>query len=198
MLIPHAVSPRHSAGFSVVELLVVLSVVGILAAVAGPGMAAWVRDSRLTAASESLANGLRMAREEAIRRSHGVVFTTTNDTPGLASAAVAGGRNWALYQIPRATETLDYLRGGSLLEGGAGTTVTGPAAVCFNSLGRRVANAATGVAAATCEIGADPMFATYTVTQADSSRSVRITISLNGQVRSCDPAAAGGTVNACP
>ena len=108
-------------------------------------MTAWVRDSRLTAASESLTNGLRMAREEAIRRSHGVVFTTTNDSPGLTSAAVAGGRNWAVHQVPRATETLDYLRGGSLLEGGGGTSVTGPAAVCFNSLGRRVANAATGV-----------------------------------------------------
>ena len=51
---------------------------------------------------------------------------------------------------------------------------------------------------ATCEIGADPMFATFTLTQAGSSRSVRITISLNGQVRSCDPAAAAATVNACP
>lgn len=195
---PHAAPRRHTGGFSVVELLVVLAVVGILAAVAGPGMAAWVRDSRLTAASESLANGLRMAREEAIRRSHGVVFTTTNDTPGAASAAATGGSNWALHQIPRATETVDYLRGGSLLEGGAGTTVAGPAAVCFNSLGRRVANAATGVTGATCTIGADPMFTTFTVTQAGSSRTVRITISLNGQVRACDPAAAAGTVNACP
>jgi len=188
----------RNTGFTVIELLVVVAVVGLLAAVAGPGMAAWVRDSRLTAASESLTNGLRMAREEAIRRSHGVVFTTTDDSPGLTSAAVAGGRNWAVHQVPRATETLDYLRGGFLLEGGGGTTVTGPAAVCFNSLGRRVANAATGVSGATCEIGADPMFATFTLTQAGSSRSVRITISLNGQVRSCDPAAAGGTVNACP
>ena len=115
-----------NAGFTVIELLVVVAVVGLLAAVAGPGMAAWVRDSRLTAASESLTNGLRMAREEAIRRSHGVVFTTTNDSPGLTSAAVAGGRNWAVHQVPRATETLDYLRGGFLLEGGGGTTVTGP------------------------------------------------------------------------
>lgn len=187
-----------SSGFSVIELLVVLAVAGIIAAVAGPGMAAWIRDSRLTAASESLANGLRMAREEAIRRSHAVVFSTTNDNPGVGSTAVAGGSNWAVHQVPRATEALDYLRGGSLRESGAGTTVTGPAAVCFNSLGRRVANAATGVAGATCEIGADPLFATYTLTQAGSSRSVRITISLNGQVRSCDPAAAAGSVNACP
>ena len=63
----HPLTHRH-AGFTLVELMVALAVMGTLLAVGIPNMTTWVVANKARAASEFYAEGLSMARREAITR----------------------------------------------------------------------------------------------------------------------------------
>ena len=75
-----------TAGFTLVELMVTLAVVGILAAVAVPAMTSLIAGNRLAGATNELASSLQLARSEAIRRNAQVtICATTNGTTCSAS-----------------------------------------------------------------------------------------------------------------
>jgi Tfp pilus assembly protein FimT len=79
---PHRVV-RRSAGFSILELLVVLGIVMIMAAISAPPMAAAIAHSKLRGASSSLSGLFQSSRMQAIRRNKTVTlhFVTVGDTP---------------------------------------------------------------------------------------------------------------------
>lgn len=70
--------PR-ARGFSLLELMVVLAIVGIVAMLATPSMAEWSRNQSIRGAAENVVNGLQLAREEAIRRNRPVSFWLVSD-----------------------------------------------------------------------------------------------------------------------
>ena len=59
---------RHGAGFTLVELLVVLAVIGAVIALATPDLGAVLGRLEPQSAAERLAETLRVARREAVRR----------------------------------------------------------------------------------------------------------------------------------
>ena len=65
---PRPLAPAAVRGFTLVELMVTVSVIAILAAVAVPGMTALINNSRLNGQSEEMAATLQLARSEAVRR----------------------------------------------------------------------------------------------------------------------------------
>lgn len=175
-----------SHGFSVLELMVTLAVLGVLLAAAAPTFGAWIANSRVRAVTENLQNGLRLAQAEAIRRSRVVVFALTNDAPSATATAVANGRSWAVFSVGLLDgEDLEFVQGGELGSAAAGVTVTGPASVCFGLSGRLVdPAAATGVNGEACT-GTN---AAFNVTRTGADRNLRALVGLAGQVRLCDPA----------
>jgi type IV fimbrial biogenesis protein FimT len=199
---------RSAAGFTLVELLIAMTLLSVLLVLAAPSFTTWIRNSQVRAISESLQNGLRVAQAEAVRRNRQVLFYLTNDEPGLGATPAANGRNWVMRWIPLAGDTVDatppanepFIQGGSLADVAAGVAIGGPAAVCFNSLGRRVANAATGVAGALCDADILSPMAAFEITRAGADRPLRVTVGLGGQVRQCDPARAlaDSTPDGCP
>lgn len=96
-----------TAGFTLIELMVTLAVVGILAAVAVPAMTSLIAGNRLAGASGELASSLQLARSEAIRRNaqvticasiNGTTCTASTDwstwiVTGRDNAAAAGAAN---------------------------------------------------------------------------------------------------------
>lgn len=188
-------------GFSLVELLVGMAILGVLLAIAMPAFSNWLRNARVRTAAESVQNGLQLARAEAVRRNTTIRFQlvdTTDDSCALSTA----GPNWVVsFDDPVgacATPPSDtvapriiQLRSGA--EGSADTALAADqSALVFNSLGRLTpvpgANITINVASATgelCLVDGGPI------------RCLQINVTLGGQIRMCDPALAVGDAQAC-
>jgi type IV fimbrial biogenesis protein FimT len=179
---------RNHRGFSLVELMVTLTLLGVLMAAAIPAFGTWTANARVRSVAESIQNGLRMAQTEAIRRNRQAVFALTNATPALGAALATNGSNWFIQTLPLvAGDPAAFVQGGTFARQSA-VTVTGAALVCFNSIGRQVSNPATGLGANCTAPASATAPSTFDVTRSGSDRALRIQVSLGGQIRMCDPA----------
>jgi len=77
-------------GFSLLELMVVVVIIGILAAAAAPGMSGWMAKRSLDSAARNMMSHFQQARSEAIRRNTtvNIVFSTTPDSYVVNAGAV--------------------------------------------------------------------------------------------------------------
>ena len=163
-------SPRQ-AGFSLIELCVGFTVLGLMISLAVPTMTAWMRNAQMRTTADSIQNGLQLARSEAVRRNAFVTFTqsgagwtvTTDDTTIQTGAGEASGT--ASVNASQSTVVFSGLG-----------WVAPPAEITFD-----VANPPGGACAASGGV----------------MRCLRLSVSAGGQIRMCDPAAAGGTAAAC-
>jgi type IV fimbrial biogenesis protein FimT len=197
-----------SPGFSIIELMTVLTVLGIMLVLAMPGIGNWISNSRVRTVAEELQNGLRLAQAEAVNRNRSVVYVRTAATPARNAAPSATGRNWYVQVLPvnavegATTEFQNdaYIQGGTFsVDSGANVTGTNTTVTCFNSVGRVISLTAaeTGVGAGcTAPTAADDP-TDFAIALPASDRAMRIELFLGGRVRMCDPAAATGQPNAC-
>ena len=167
-------SPQY--GFTLVEILIGITIVAILMAVGLPSYRAWIQNTQIRSAAESVLNGLQLARNEAVRQNLNVQLvlgTQSSWTISIPSTASqiqardygAGSKNVTVTKTP-----------------GAATTVT------FNSLGRVTTNA--DASAAITQLDFD---VPTTILPAAESRDLRIVIAAGGNVRMCDPTVTDAT-----
>jgi type IV fimbrial biogenesis protein FimT len=164
---------RSQRGFTLIEIMISLTVLGILLMVALPSFGTWLQNQQLRAASEATLNGLQIARAAAIQRN--VLVQFVSGSPGTG---------WTVREV--ATPNLVQSRSPDEGSPNAVLTVTpaGATTVTFAPLGSVVANPD----------------ASATVTQFDVSnpaggscqpggpmRCLRVTISGGGSLRMCDP-----------
>ncbi len=192
---------EHDSGFTLIEMIVTVTIFAILVAVTVPMMRVWIANTRVRAVADSLQNGIRLAQTEALRRSRQVVFALTNTaTPSAGFTATTQGTYWAVQTVPLMTDGSDpatVIATGVLTATGTAVSITAgqnQTALCFNSLGRLVANASPGVGSATCTTpstgangNAQPMF-TYVVsgTSTGADHTLQVEVALGGQLHLCD------------
>lgn len=90
-------SPAISSpyGFTLVELLTIIALIGILAAIGTPAFKAMIDNSRLRGASQELLSNMQFIRTEAMKRNRNVVvsFAPANCVPTVPS----GGGSYAMF-----------------------------------------------------------------------------------------------------
>ena len=157
-------------GFSLVELMIGISIIAILMALAMPSFQSWIRDIQIRNAAEAITSGLQRARAEAVARNTSVAFALGTDSSWTVSVVT-----------PAAT-----IESRSSNEGSKDTTRTvlpaGATTVTFNNLGAIVAN--NGGSASLTQVD---------LTAVGASRNLRVTIGVGGNAKMCDPSLAAGT-----
>jgi len=92
---PRRPAPQRKAGFTLVELMVTISVLAILVALAVPSFTGVINGNRLTAQANEVVVTLQMARSEAVRRNARVVVCRSND--GSTCITASGQGQWLTF-----------------------------------------------------------------------------------------------------
>ena len=128
---------RRCAGFTLMEMLVVIGVVAILAAFAGPALSGMAASQQVRSASYDMYSTLSHARSEALTRNASVTVAPT-------------GGDWALGWIVTAADGTVVRRQGAYPR----VTLSGPAQVLFSGEGRP-STTATPFAFGASDVAAD-------------------------------------------
>lgn len=127
---------NRQQGFTLVELVVALSVLAILMAVAVPNFREMLLNFQVRAAAEGLNTGLQLARAEAIRRNANVVFTLSSNATWTigCQVVVADADSDGVDDCP------EVIQNKAATEGAVSVAVdvvpAGATSVTFNGLGR--------------------------------------------------------------
>jgi len=187
---------RHARGMTLVELMVTLAVVALLLLAVIPDIGAWMRNTQIRNATESIQAGLMKARNEAVKRNRTVQFSLVS----LADPAVmdnscalsATSGSWVVSMAdpsgrcatavsdtvnPMIIDTHPVADGGrnvsitALQADGASAATT----AAFDAFGRVVSAAPIARVDVTLALGGVDL------------RPLRIEITSNGSIRTCDP-----------
>lgn len=169
---------KSCAGFTLIELMVTITILAILLFIALPNFAVWMQNTQIRTAGEAVLNGMQLARAEAIRRNVNVELRMD----------VSSG--WTASVVSPAEVIQSRLAG----EGSAAAAVTitpvGATKITFNGFGS-IATNDDGTPALT-EIKIDsPAIA------AADSRELCVLVRAGGNVRMCDPQVAVTDTRSC-
>lgn len=94
-------APARAAarGFTLLELMVTLSIAAVLVAIAAPNLRNIIRNGELAATANDVIHSLQLARTEAIKRQRPVVWcASTNPLAALPTCAIGAPVGWIVFQ----------------------------------------------------------------------------------------------------
>jgi type IV fimbrial biogenesis protein FimT len=167
-----------SSGFTLVELIITISIVGILVGLGMPSFLQTIRNAEIRNANESVVNGMQRARAEAVARNANVHFV------------LGVGTTWIVDYVVKPVASDAALDSRSGNEGSSKVTITALAAdlattattVTFNNLGQVVANADASATLAQVNLAA-----------VGGNQNLRVTIGAGGNAKACDPGIVSGS-----
>lgn len=171
---------RLARGFSVLEVMVVVAIIGVLLSLGVPSFFTYTQNLQIRSAAEQVTAGLQIAKNEAIRRN------------ALIKLTIGTGTAWTITDPNGVT-----LQSRDANEGSVNVTSAllpnGSTAVTFNGMGRVVPLNDDATPALT-QINLD----NPQISNASDRRLLRIVIPLGGAVRMCDPLVTGTDPRTCP
>ena len=191
------------AGMTLIEILIAITVMGLLMMIGLPNMTIWLNNSQIRTAGETLLTGLTLARVEAVRRNQIVRFQMVSDLTSGCTISPSG-KSWVVSlddptslcdtapsdtTAPRVIQT----RSGSEATPRVTIAAQPVGVVYFNGLGRPTS---PGGAANMTQIDiSNPVGGTCQNKAGTGGpmRCLRILISTGGEARMCDPAVDSAT-----
>lgn len=194
-------------GFTLIEMLVVITIFGILVSFVVAAASQWMQSAKLRSMAEGIQNGMRLARATAVSKnySNGVLFTLTNNL-GNGCAASVNGRNWIVSlsnptpncqanpninadptNATHAPHVLDKWLGDKNFS--AIDVTASHSQLRFDSLGRSFSG--------TAQVAASINLTVNGKTCTEAGCSLRIVLTKAGKVQSCDPQLPDGKAGAC-
>lgn len=175
-----AASPRgRSAGFTLIELMIAVTLLAILLSVGLPSFQQMMRNYEVRVAAESVANGLQRARAEAVAKNARVQFV------------LGAGTSWYVDFVatPNPAARLDSK---ASTDGSTNATLTvlpvGATTITYNQLGQMVTPNPDGSAPLT----------QVSLAATGGNQNLRVIIGAGGNARVCDPSLPSSNVRACP
>ncbi len=87
---------RNNSGFTLIELMVTIAIVGIFASIALPSFSQLIENNRISTATNELVTNLMLTRSEALKRSNNVtICASTNQTSCSGSTDYSAG--WIVF-----------------------------------------------------------------------------------------------------
>ena len=129
-------SDRKSKGFTLLELLVTITVAGIILSFGVPAFISMVQNNRATTHTNDLVAALNLGRSEATRRAAPVTVCSSAD-----GATCAGGNDWSTGWVVR-SDAGDVIRTWPARSGGAGVVAGNVSQVRFLARGSLAGGAA--------------------------------------------------------
>jgi type IV fimbrial biogenesis protein FimT len=160
-------------GFSLIELMIALTIFGISLMLALPSFTEWLQGQHIRVAAEAVTNGLQVARAEAIRRNV------------LTQIVFGPGSGWAVTEVASAAA----VQSRPAEEGSANAVITTTPAntttVTFTPLGSVTTNLDTTNPVTQIDI-ANPNIG-GACQPGGPMRCLRVLISGGGRIKMCDP-----------
>jgi type IV fimbrial biogenesis protein FimT len=183
-------------GFTIIEIMISLTVLAVLIALGAPGFADWIQAQRIRTSAEAITNGMQVARGEAIRQnlavSLGLEPPTTAWTACLSTVSPCDST----------TPTGSFIQKKAAQEGSGSTSVSavpgGAILATFSALGNVIDNP-DGSARLT-QVNVAPSDPSLCSAAGGTMRCLRIVVSPAGSIRMCDPTPAivAPDPRACP
>jgi type IV fimbrial biogenesis protein FimT len=159
-----------SRGFTLVELMISLTVIAVLAVLGAPSFFEWLQNTQTRSATEAVLNGIQVARAEAIQRNAKVRIVFAPPSSGWTVSVDSDG-------------TAIQARSGNEGTSNASLAVTpsGATTITFAPLGSVTTN--TDASASITQVD-------MTNSKYAAARTLRILVTGGGSIRMCDPSAA--------
>lgn len=169
-------------GFNLIEIMISLSVLAILISLAAPSFGEWLQSQKIRAATESILNGMQVARGEAIRRNLAVQLMIEPPTSAWTVCEAT------VQPCDETTPAANVIQTRAHEEGTSNTVVatTPPAAIAvtFSPLGSVVANFDGSQQLTQVDVSSA---VGNCVAAGGSMRCLRVVVTGGGNVRMCDP-----------
>ncbi|MEP6720203.1 MAG: GspH/FimT family pseudopilin [Variovorax sp.] len=177
---------RRPAGFTLIELMVTLTIGAILLMIAAPSFVSFQRNSELTSAANSLVAAINAARGEAMKRGMSAVLVPASGTSDWSqgwTVFVDMNRNQAFDSATDVLVLQQRALSSYFTASGEGTAKDTPAYIMFDASGYTKTSTAT-FRSLTMTITRNDLTGT-----AQTEQTRRIVIAKTGRARTCRPAA---------
>jgi len=172
---------RFSLGFTLVELLIGVAILGILLSFAIPEIRTWIQNTQVRGAADSVLSGLQRARAEAVTQNISTEFQLASD----------GSSSWVVKRVVGGVTIESRTKGEGSVNVKVTTVPANSTTVSFSNFGFVIPN--SDASATATEFHFDSL-----VLNATENHQMQVRVSTpGGRIRMCDPHSAAGTASAC-
>lgn len=107
-------SPAKVKGFTLLELMLTVTVAAIILGLGAPNMAEFIRNNRMTSSANDVLAALHMARTEAVKRRAWTVMCMSANPNASTPTCTAAGRGWIVF-VDDADPTASSANDGNLV-----------------------------------------------------------------------------------